>query len=285
MATAFEHLMIEWSTGLLWIVQQILFQVPLMENYFWMVTVFTALVMVAEWCIPWRTDQHFLRKDWFTDLMYMYANIFLFAVLLDGLYSLFSMLLPSYGQFTTLGNAHWVIQLAVLFMLQDFLQWCIHRVLHSNTFLWRFHQIHHSVEEMGVSSHFRYHWMENVLYKPSKMAALSLFGGIEPKLAILVHLGTLVIGHLNHANLKLDLGPLKYLFNSPTMHLLHHSKSHLARGGVNFGLSLSCWDYLFHTAAEPTVSGDVELGFEGMEKVPKHFTQQLVHGFRWDENS
>ena len=74
---------------------------------FWMVTMFTALVMVAEWCIHGERST-LSSKRLVPDLMYMYANIFLFAVLLDGLYTLFSMLLPSYGQFTTLGNAHWV---------------------------------------------------------------------------------------------------------------------------------------------------------------------------------
>ena len=41
----------------------------------------------------------------------------------------------------------------------------------------KFHQIHHSVKEMGVASHFRYHWMENILYKPTKLAVLALFAG------------------------------------------------------------------------------------------------------------
>ena len=94
------------------------------------------------------------------------------------------------------------------------------------------------------------------------MAALVVWWH-EPKLAILVHLGTLVIGHLNHANW--DLGPLSICSIHPPC--ICFTKSHLARG-VNFGLSLSCWDYLFHTAAEPTVSGDVRWGLREWKKSP-----------------
>ena len=80
----------------------------------------------------------------------------------------------------------------------------MHRLLHANKWLWKFHQIHHSVKEMGVAAHFRYHWMENVLYKPTKLAVLALFAGVEPEMAVLVHMGALLIGHLNHANIKMN---------------------------------------------------------------------------------
>ena len=100
------------------------------------------------------------------------------------------------------------------------------------------------------------------------------------KIAVIVHAFTLVIGHLNHCNIQIVWGPLRYVFNSSTMHLLHHSRSHLRQGGVNFGLSLSCWDYLFKTAVTPSNDGELELGFDGMQEVPSDFVSQLAHGFR-----
>ena len=41
----------------------------------------------------------------------------------------------------------------------------------------------------------------------------------------IVHTFTLVTGQLGHANIKISLGPLKYLFNGPQMHLWHHAKN------------------------------------------------------------
>ncbi len=138
--------------------------------------------------------------------------------------------------------------LLVFFVLLDFVQWFTHIALHKIPFFWQFHKVHHSVKEMGFAAHLRYHWMENILYKPLKTLAIMLLGGFEPEQAFVVHFISIVIGHLNHANLALDWGPLKYLINNPVMHLYHHAKS-LPKGrfGVNFGISLSIWDYLFNT--------------------------------------
>ena len=52
-------------------------------------------------------------------------------------------------------------------------------LLHQYEFLWKFHQVHHSVKEMGFAAHLRYHWMENIFYKPLKTIAVMLLGGYE----------------------------------------------------------------------------------------------------------
>ena len=62
------------------------------------------------------------------------------------------------------------------------------------------------------------------------------------------------------------------------MHIWHHAKklpSHV-RFGVNYGLTLSIWDYMFKTNYVPHDGRDIELGFEDDEKFPKDFlTQEL----------
>ncbi|MBT6438986.1 MAG: sterol desaturase family protein, partial [Flavobacteriales bacterium] len=120
------------------------------------------------------------------------------------------------------------------------------------------------------------------LYKPLKTLVVMLLGGFEPEQAFIVHFITIAIGHLNHANVKITWGPLKYLFNNPVMHLWHHSKD-LPEGqnsGVNFGISLSLWDYVFKTAHVPEDSGTIQLGFDGIEDYPtSNFFKQLASGF------
>jgi len=173
------------------------------------------------------------------------------------------------------------VQLLVFFIVLDFVQWITHILLHRYPVLWRFHQVHHSVKEMGFAAHLRYHWMENVLYKPLKTFGVMILGGFEPDQAYLVHFASIAIGHLNHANIKLTWGPLKYVLNNPVMHLYHHAY-HLPRDhahGVNFGISLSLWDYLFRTHFIPEDSGKIPLGFPGDEDFPKDFLHQNLHGF------
>ncbi|MDX1478985.1 MAG: sterol desaturase family protein [Saprospiraceae bacterium] len=77
------------------------------------------------------------------------------------------------------------------------------------------------------------------------------------------------------------LGPvMKYLFNSPEMHIWHHAYAFPEdrRYGMNFGLSLSIWDWLFGTAYVPHEGRDIKLGFPGMSDFPDHFAGQISYG-------
>jgi sterol desaturase/sphingolipid hydroxylase (fatty acid hydroxylase superfamily) len=115
-----------------------------------------------------------------------------------------------------------------------------------------------------------------------------VLGGFEPEQAYIVHFAAISIGHLNHANIKLTYGPLKYIFNNPVMHLWHHVYN-LPEGhphGINYGISLSLWDYIFGTASIPNAEdGEIKLGFPGVETFPQTFMQQLFYGFRKPEKS
>ncbi|MFK5972608.1 MAG: sterol desaturase family protein, partial [Flavobacteriaceae bacterium] len=170
-------------------------------------------------------------------------------------------------------------QLIVFFVVLDLVQWFTHILLHRFRFLWQFHKIHHSVKEMGFAAHLRYHWMENIFYKPLKTLGVMVLGGFEPEQAYVVHFSAIAIGHLNHANLKLTWGALKYIFNNPVMHLYHHAYT-LPKGkyGINYGISLSLWDYIFKTNYIPEDSGDIRLGFPGDEDIPENFIGQLGFG-------
>lgn len=77
------------------------------------------------------------------------------------------------------------------------------------------------------------------------------------------------------------LAPLMpYLFNSPEMHLWHHAKElpEERRHGVNFGLTLAAWDYLFGTNYQPYHEAEMPIGFAGMEEVPEGFAGQVTIG-------
>jgi sterol desaturase/sphingolipid hydroxylase (fatty acid hydroxylase superfamily) len=240
-----------------------------------------------ELLFPWRKEQKLFRKDFWLDGFYMFFNFFLFSIAISGIYELLQHFFDSIGlnpnsfALVNLSDFPMAIQLLVFFVILDFVQWVTHILLHKIPLLWQFHKIHHSVKEMGFAAHLRYHWMENILYKPLKTFGVMLLGGFEPEQAYIVHFVAITIGHLNHANIKLSWGPLKYLLNNPIMHLYHHAYA-LPKGkiGVNFGISLSLWDYLFNTHHVPDSDGSVKLGFPGDEKLPSSFLKQLMYGFK-----
>ncbi len=262
---------------------------PHWHNYlYWLIGV-SAVFFALELLRPWRRDQARLRKDFWLDAFYMFFNFFLFSLVVynaasDVVVELVNDALRSVGidNLVAIEIRSWPawLQLVALFVVRDFVQWNVHQLLHRVPFLWEFHKVHHSVEEMGFAAHLRYHWMENVVYRSLEYVPLAMIGfGISD--FFIVHIFTLAVGHFNHSNWKLDLGPLKYVFNNPQMHIWHHARN-LPEGrpyGMNFGLTLSLWDYLFGTAHIPADGRDVELGFPHLEEFPKTFVGQSLHGF------
>jgi len=268
---------------------EITFQtIPWAQNYFWWLILLSLFVWVLEVVFPWRKNQSAFRKDFWLDTFYMFFNFFIFRlVFFAALAALtsqaFSSALGGNLEMFTLLNLrtypYW-LQVIVFFLVMDLAQWGVHNLLHRVPLFWRFHKIHHSVKEMGFAAHLRYHWLETVVYEPAKYLVFLFIGGFEPSSVFVIYYINIAIGHLNHANISLDYGPLKYIINNPKMHIWHHAKS-LPEGtkGVNFGISLSLWDYLFKTAHVPFNGRDIELGFDGDEDFPEGFGGQIIEPF------
>lgn len=266
---------------------------PHWGNFFYWLIAISVVVYLLELLFPWRKNQPALRQDFWLDSFYMFFNVFIFSLI--GYAALSNVMVELFNDFLqgTFGITNLVAieigswprwaQLLTLFLVRDFVQWNTHVILHKVPFLWRFHQVHHSVEQMGFAAHLRYHFMETFVYRTMEYLPLAMIGfGIQD--FIVVHLFALTIGHLNHANIYLPLGPLKYLLNSPQMHIWHHAKE-LPKGtsGVNYGITLSIWDYLFGTVWMPHDGRDIELGFEGVEKYPHGFFEQVVEPFKKEQ--
>jgi len=271
-----------------WTWKSILFEVPWYTNYFWGLILISLFVWSLEVIFPWRKNQSIFRKDFWLDGFYMFFNFFIFSIAISGFYKLLEVLFKDLGvtvkSFALIDLSRFpaLAQLLIFFIVLDFVQWFTHTLLHKVPALWQYHKVHHSVKEMGFAAHLRYHWMENILYKPLKTFGLMILGGFEPEQAYIVHFIAITIGHINHANIKITWGPLKYIINNPVMHLYHHSYI-LPKGshGVNFGISLSIWDYIFKTNYIPEDSGTIELGFKDEDLLPKTFLGQLTHGLKW----
>lgn len=259
-------------------------------NYFYWLIGVSLFFFALELVMPWRKKQRAFRKDFWLDVFYMFFNFFLFSLIIYNAASnvvveAFTDLLGTVGitNLVAIEVSSWPVwaQLVSLFVIRDFIQWNVHRLLHRVPWLWEFHKVHHSVEEMGFAAHLRYHWMENVVYNALQYIPLAMIGfGVDD--FFIVYVFTLAVGHFNHSNIKVPLGPLKYVLNNPQMHIWHHAKA-WPEGrdhGINFGITLSLWDYLFGTADIPSDGRDIPLGFPGSEDFPKDFVHQNLHGLK-----
>ena len=292
MTVYFNEFLNEIVGRLNWTYKSIVFDVPWYNNYFWGLILISLFVWGLEIVFPWRKSQSIFRKDFWLDGFYMFFNFFIFSIIIGGFYKLLELAFNALGisqQSIALFNIdNWPVwsQLIVFFVVLDFVQWFTHTLLHKYEILWRYHKVHHSVKEMGFAAHLRYHWMENVLYKPLKTLAVMLLFGFEPQQAYIVHFIAITIGHFNHSNIKITWGILKYIINNPVMHLYHHAYT-LPKGthGVNFGISLSVWDYIFKTNYIPEDSGTITLGFSGDQNFPDNFIDQNLYGFKKKSNN
>lgn len=260
---------------------------PHWGNYFYWLIGVSLFFWALEIIIPWREKQPIIRKDFWLDGFYMFFNFFLFSLigynaLSNVAVELFNDFLGLFGltNLVAIEVNSWPVwaQLSTLFVVKDFINFNTHRLLHRVPFLWEFHKVHHSVEQMGFAAHLRYHWMENVVYATIQYIPLSMIGfGIQD--FFIVHIFATAIGHFNHSNINIPLGPFKYLFNNPQMHIWHHAKEVPAnmRYGMNYGISLSIWDYIFQTNYIPHSGRDITLGFEGDEDFPKGFFEQELY--------
>lgn len=253
---------------------------------FWLLVV-SAAVFALERLRPWRKRQRVLRPQIGQDLFWLVFNGHFAGVLLALLGGrLVSWLAPGLHRAETIGlvaSAPLWLQFVVFFLLADLFEWGIHNLLHRVPWLWELHKVHHSIEQLDWIGNFRFHWMEIVVYRGLTYLPLAVLGA-DARVILAIAVVATLIGHLNHSNLYLSWGPLRYVLNSPRMHVWHHDREWPAdrSHGVNFGISLSLWDWLFGTAWWPAVEERPEqqpsrLGFEDLERFPRRLFDRLVY--------
>lgn len=262
---------------------------PSWHNYFYWLVGASLVIWTLELVFPWRKDQPAIRQDFWMDLFYLFWNYFLFALIAYNALSmvaveLFNDFLALFGitNLVAIQIESWPFwaKIVLIFIVRDFMQWNIHRMYHHVSWMWEFHKVHHSTRQMGFAALLRYHWMENVIYRTLEYLPLAMIGvGITD--FFIVHIFTLVTGQIGHANLKIPLGPLKYLLNGPQMHLWHHARnlpqSH--PNGFNYGITLSVWDFIFRTNYWPTDDENLAVGLPDEEKFPEDFIGQNIEPF------
>jgi sterol desaturase/sphingolipid hydroxylase (fatty acid hydroxylase superfamily) len=181
---------------------------------------------------------------------------------------------------------HWGAIILIL-VAMDGCNWLVHLANHRVRLLWRFHELHHSQEDMNVLTVFRTHPLIHVSYVLAVVPALVLLANGEmPTLLLVIYGGAVAFAH---SNTNLSFGPLERVFVSPNYHRIHHR----LRGpqDVNLGFTLTIWDQLSHRAVFPTletIRADTglpqrPLRIEQQGPRPNHLTvlaEQLLGPFR-----
>lgn len=146
-------------------------------------------------------------------------------------------------------NAGVLATIIISFVVLDFFGgWLVHITEHKVPFLWRFHVIHHSDNNVDVTTGLRHHPGESVLRGIFFFAGIFISG--SPMYAVMIFQTILIIfTAFTHANISLPKGidkAISYIFISPNMHKVHHHWKQPYTDS-NYGAILSIWDRLLGT--------------------------------------
>ena len=179
------------------------------------------------------------------------------------------------------------LAIAAIFIAMDGCNWLAHVANHRVQMLWRFHELHHSQEDMNVLTVFRTHPFVHFVYLIALLPGVVLLAnGALPTAMLVIYAGWVALAH---SNIRLGFGPLGRVFVSPNYHRIHHRLE--GRQDINLGFALTIWDQLFHTAIFPTTQTvAIVTGLRGRPLIveqssarPCHFKvffSQLIAPFR-----
>lgn len=150
-----------------------------------------------------------------------------------------------------------------------------HRLTHQVPFLWRFHAVHHSTEQMYWVAAARQHPLDAAFTQAC--FAVPLFAlGYDAVAFAGVTVFVTVLGIVQHANVRLRFPVLRWIVPTPEWHHWHHATDPDARD-TNFGVPVI--DQLFGTAFLP--KGRRPAGFGVPDRVPADgYVAQLAYPFQ-----
>jgi len=140
---------------------------------------------------------------------------------------------------------YWVL----LIVFQDFMFYWLHRIDHDCRLFWAVHVTHHSSEEFNLTTGFRSSVFQP-LYRFLYFIPLA-FCGFEPLDILFIYAATQIYGILIHTQTVGKLGPLEFIFVTPSHHRVHHASNTIYLD-KNMGMFLIVWDKIFGTFEKET---------------------------------
>lgn len=170
-------------------------------------------------------------------------------------------------------------QLLLAIVLADAGITLMHYASHRIAALWRLHAVHHSVQRLYGFNGLMKHPLHQMLEATAGLLPLILLG-IPLEVAMLLALAIAIQLLLQHSNVDMRLGPLRWVFAWAPVHRFHHMKYGRA-GDVNFALFFNLWDWLLGTAfyTEDYRMGEGDLGIGSRPDFPVDYVEQLRDPF------
>ena len=221
-----------------------------------------------------RRDQKVFRPGLLTDLTHLLVNNLLITVGVVVLVVVSALPMIWIRRMGIAGMLPAAVTIPLAVVLVFVGSYWGHRLTHTVPQLWRFHSVHHSIEQMDWVASGRLHPIDSAFTQAFTVMPLFLLGfggGVFAGVAVFITL----IALFQHANVRLRFPYLRWVINTPEWHHWHHSIDTDARD-KNFGLPVV--DKIFGTAYMPKDKRPV--GFGTPSPVPQTgYLQHLAYPF------
>ena len=169
------------------------------------------------------------------------------------------------------------MQIPLLVVLADGLDYWRHRWMHTSSWLWHVHALHHSVEHLNVLKSGRGHFLDMFFRNLLCYAPLALIG--VPREVMLAYAAAVTIfGPVAHANVSLRVPAFLHRWvMTPQVHHIHHARPQ-ALSCSNYANVFPIWDILFGTYEHPGEQPHFEYGIEE-DTIPSDILGQTLAPF------
>jgi sterol desaturase/sphingolipid hydroxylase (fatty acid hydroxylase superfamily) len=219
--------------------------------------------------------RRFRRDRWRTDVAHLlFNNIIISVGLVVALVGLIVAVRPAVNpelQAWITTQPAW-LEFVEAVAIADVAQYWAHRMTHQVAFLWRFHKVHHSIEEMDWLAAARLHPLDAIFARSVTILPLYLLGFTKATFG--AYLGfTALQAIFIHANVRFRFGPLRWVTATPEFHHWHHAYSPADK---NFAGNLPILDVVFGTCHLP---GHLPEAYGIAESAPAGYVAQLKWPF------
>ncbi len=257
---------VNWSIGLDWLILDL----------FLMALIFIPI----ELAFPKRKNQSRFHPEWRTDLIYFTVShllIQLFGVITRQPATVFFGWMNLDGVQAWVQSLPFVVELFMALLITDIFQYWAHRIFHSHNYLWRFHSVHHSTQNMDWLAGSRTHFVDIFFTRSMTFIPLYVLG--FSSLTFNIYIVFIAIhAVLIHANTNINFGFLKYIITTPQYHHWHHCEDPKYYG-KNFSVVFPFIDMIFGTFYLPGKEWPKGTGLHETS-FPKGFVKQSIYPFK-----
>jgi len=236
---------------------------------------FIALERIFPRVVP---EQAILREGWRLDLVYFSVNHLLigFFLLVSQHFAplFFGWAVNPWLQAKVVALPG-IVRFLLVILAADAVEYASHRAYHEVPFLWRFHAIHHSPNQMDWLSGSRLHLFEILATRALILVPIFLLGFPQDTIyAYIIFVSVQAV--LIHSNIATNFGWLRYLVVTPQFHHWHHASDAEALDR-NYAAHTPIFDLIFRTYHAPKERWPQSYGT--VKPIPGNFLQQFVYPF------